>query len=449
MKQFISFWDYLLLPIVIAFVYIVANAIRNRYYPKGHPWRRYFMKGLSVKILGAIFVGLIYQYYYGGGDTANYFLQAKTLNSSFSESPIKWLNLLIGAPDWFDSRYQQYISHMRWYGAWSSYTVIVSTALLNIFTFNTYLPTSVLFAFVSYSGIWAMFRTFAKLYPHLLHPVALATLFIPSTFIWGSGVFKDTICLFGLGWMIYGTYQLLVLRNFNTKTILLFLFSAMLIFKVKKYILVAFAPSLMLWVVARYGDQVKMRLFKPILFTISAIIFAASLFLFSSVFKDELGQYSLENVAETSRITRDYILRSTDDEGSGYDLGTIDPTPLGFLKKVPAGINVTLFRPYLWESGKIIVFFNALESLLLLLLTLKVIFSLGPARLWRAFMGDGTLQFCLVFALIFAFAIGISTYNFGSLSRYRIPCLPLYGMALVLLYYSKNPPEKKLLSFRL
>lgn len=449
MKIFITLQDYLVLPFILILVYFIAFGIRNKYYPVGHPWRRYFIKGLNVKILGAIFIGMLYQYYYRGGDTANYFLQAKTLNSSFSESPIKWLNLMIGAPDWFDSRYQQYISNMKWYGIWTSYTVIVSTALLNIFTFNTYLPTSVLFAFISYSGVWAMFRTFAKLYPHLLHPVALVTLFIPSTFIWGSGVFKDTICLFGLGWMIYGTYKVLIARDMSARSILMLLLSAFLIFKVKKYILVAFVPALALWVIALYSDKVKIRFFKPLLFVVSGGVFAASLLLFSSAFQEQLGEYSLENVAETSRITRTYILRVSGDEGSAYDLGAIDPTPLGFIKKMPAGINVTLFRPYLWESGKIIMFVNALESLLILLLTLKVIFSLGPARLWRAFMGDGTLQFCLVFALIFAFAIGISTYNFGSLSRYRIPCLPLYGMALVLLYYSKNPPEKKLLSFRL
>lgn len=449
MHHFIFLLDYLLLPLVLGGIYWVAIRIRDTYYPVGHPWRRYFLKGLTVKIVGSIFIGLVYQYYYGKGDTSSFFQQANAVNEAFWESPIKWIKLIFHVPNWYDSEYQRYIQNIFWYEAKSSYTVIATTAFVSIFTFSTYLPTSVLFAFISYSGIWAMFRAFAKIYPHLLQPVAMATLFIPSTFIWGSGIFKDTICLFGLGWMIYGTYRILIERRFDVKTILLLLLSAMLIFKVKKYILVAFVPALMLWVVARYGDKVKIRFFKPLLLTVSGGVFAATLFLFSSVFQEELGQYSLENVASTSEITRNYILGRTGDEGSAYDLGAIDPTPIGFLKKIPAGINVTLFRPYIWESKKIIVLFNALESLLFLMLTIKVVLSVGPKGLWRAFLDDGTLQFCLVFALIFSFAIGISTYNFGSLSRYRIPCLPLYGMALVLFYYSKNPPEKKLLSFRI
>ena len=40
---------------------------------------------------------------------------------------------------------------------------------------------------------------------------------------------------------------------------------------------------------------------------------------------------------------------------------------------------------------------------------------------------DPNLVFCLVFSIIFAFAVGISSYNFGALSRYKIPCLPFYA----------------------
>ena len=40
-----------------------------------------------------------------------------------------------------------------------------------------------------------------------------------------------------------------------------------------------------------------------------------------------------------------------------------------------------------------------------------------------------------IFTIIFAFAIGISTGNFGSLSRYKIPCVPFFASLLLILYY--------------
>jgi hypothetical protein len=41
--------------------------------------------------------------------------------------------------------------------------------------------------------------------------------------------------------------------------------------------------------------------------------------------------------------------------------------------------------------------------------------------------------FSLIFSLIFAFAVGASSGNFGALSRYKIPCLPFYGAVLAIL----------------
>jgi hypothetical protein len=46
----------------------------------------------------------------------------------------------------------------------------------------------------------------------------------------------------------------------------------------------------------------------------------------------------------------------------------------------------------------------------------------------------------LVFSIVFAFAIGISTFNFGSLVRYKIPIYPFFLSMLFVLNYMKNPP---------
>jgi len=136
------------------------------------------------------------------------------------------------------------------------------------------------------------------------------------------------------------------------------------------------------------------------------------------------------------------------DEGSGYDLGAFDPSLVGMLKKFPLAVNVTLFRPYIWETRKVLQLINAFEALLFLWVTLKILFTVGLKKTWRTIKDDPTIQFCLIFTIVFAFAVGISSYNFGALSRYRIPCLPFYAIALVLIYYKNNPIEKNILSLR-
>jgi hypothetical protein len=96
----------------------------------------------------------------------------------------------------------------------------------------------------------------------------------------------------------------------------------------------------------------------------------------------------------------------------------------------------------------VIQFLSAIEASMFLLITLKLLLLIGPARVWRAISSDPNIQFCLTFTMIFAFAVGISTYNFGSLSRYRIPCLPLYAIALVLINYKFRPADSSLFSFK-
>ncbi len=436
--------DFALLPFVIAIVYLIAFQIRNKRYSMKNPLRKYYIPALSVKVFGAVFIGLIYAYYYKGGDTYYYFNQAQVLNSSLDESFVKWVNLLFHIPAANDVNYYSYTSHMEWYKDPSSYTVVSITAFLSFFTFNTYLPTAVLFAYISFTGVWALFRTFASLYPSLIRPIAIAVLFIPSVVVWGSGIFKDTLCLFGLGWLTFGVFRILVQKDFSLRNILLSILSFLIIARIKIYILLAFLPALFMWILFNYTQRIRNKNQKILVKLFAILIVITGFLFFTQRFANDLGKYSLENVAQTANVTRGWISYASGDEGSSYSLGDFSPTIGGMLIQFPLAVNVTLFRPYLWEAKKIIVLFSALEAILFLFITLKVVFTIGIPKIWRTISNDPTIQFCLIFSIIFAFAVGVSSYNFGALSRYKIPCLPFYAMTLILLYYKNNKPLKSL-----
>ncbi|MEZ5016883.1 MAG: hypothetical protein R2800_07510 [Flavipsychrobacter sp.] len=447
--SFIHLLDYLLLPFYLVIIFFIASKIRDAYYPPGHQWRPYFMPGLIAKILGGLFIGFIYQYYYGGGDTSKYFEHASTINSSFGESPIMWFKLTFRLADWYDGPYMKYINQMEWYEAPTEYMVATITALIATLTFSTYLPTSVLLASLAYTGIWALFRTFATKYPQYTLYIAIAVLFIPSTIMWGSGIFKDTICMFALGWLTYGVFRLLINRDFRISIILLTVFAFYLIANIKVYILIAFLPAIVFWILSTYSHYIK-NPFARFFTKIGVIIICIGGFLFfASAFASTLGRYSLDKVAKTSYLVGNYISEQAGDAGSAYDIGEFSPTPAGMLSRFPAAVNVSLFRPYLWETRKPIQFINAIEATILLLLTIKVLFSVGLGRVWKSIATDPTIQFCLIFTLIFAFAVGLSSGTFGTLSRYRIPCLPFYTMMLVLIYYKNKPIESDFFAFNL
>ena len=446
--QYITIFDFVLLPFFLAIVYGIAYARRNRLYSKKHPWRKYYIPALTLKVAGSLFIGLVYQYYYGGGDTFEYFRHAQIINNSFNESSGKWFNLLFHIPSINNPAYYEYISQMQWYNDPASYAVVSITAFMSSLTLNTYLPTSVLFAFISFSGVWALFRTFASLFPHLLKQVAIATLFIPSVFVWGSGIFKDTVCIFGLGWLTYGVFRMMIQRDFRFSNIFYTILSFLLLARVKLYILLAFVPALLLWIFYNYTQKIKNTAQRMLAKAIMTVVVIASFLFFMQRFGNQLGKYSLEKVAFSSYETRWWLTYVSEmEQGSSYDLGEFSPTIGGMLSKFPLAVNVTLFRPYPWETRKVIVALSALEAIIFLFLTLKILFTIGPLKVWQTVSNEPTIQFCFVFSIIFAFAVGISSYNFGALSRYKIPCLPFYALGLILVYYKNRPLKKPLLKF--
>lgn len=430
----ITVTDYILLPFYLSVIYIVAYAIRNARYPKGHPWRAYFLPGLTAKILGAIFIGMLYEYYYdGAGDTFHMFFHSRLINQSAQESLGTWFRLITHTADMNNMTDSLYVSQMFWYDDASTYLVACVGAAIGTLCFTKYLLIVSILAAISFTGFWALFVTFAKQYPKQKQAIAIATLFLPGTVLWGSALFKDTLCMFAVGWITYFSYTCFEKGIFKIKHALLFVLSIICLIKVKIYILLAFFPLLLIKSMLVRTINIRNRLVRVLFLALVSLLFVSGATYITKLGQKAIINYSLQNIALTARATGNYLLKQSErTDGSGYSLGNFEPTVKGLLSKALPAINVTLFRPYIWEARKPIVLLASLESLFMLLFTLKVIFKFGPFRLFSKIVSDPNIGFCLLFSLIFAFFVGISSYNFGTLSRYKIPCTPFYLLFLIL-----------------
>jgi len=156
-------------------------------------------------------------------------------------------------------------------------------------------------------------------------------------------------------------------------------------------------------------------------------------------------QYALNNLAKTAKITAyDIGFYTGREAGSGYTLGELDGTFLGMLRLFPQAVNVSLFRPYLWEVRNPLMLLSALESLILLITTLYILMKIRFNIF--LYLNNPIVLFSLIFSITFSFAVGVSTYNFGTLARYKIPLLPFYALALLLIHYHyQENKERKFL----
>ncbi|MCC5928956.1 MAG: hypothetical protein JJU28_06895 [Cyclobacteriaceae bacterium] len=425
--------DLLVTPILLLLVYAGMYISRPAFTNKDT--RKYFIPGFTLKVLGAIMVGVIYQFYYKGGDTFTYFTNgSRHIWEAFLNDPATGVKLIFAGKE-YDPETYMYARRIFTYGDIPSYFVVRVSAVFGLMTFHTYSAVAVLFALMSFTGVWAIYSVFYKIKPHMHFELAVACLFIPSVFFWGSGILKDSLTLGAVGWMTWGIYRIFVEKKNVVLSVILVLAGFYIVYIVKIYILLCFLPAAMLWISMQYLKSIRNQVFRWAIAPMILIIAAGGGYYAVIKVGEENARYNIESIASTAEATARWIhFVSERDGGSGYTLGDYDYSPAGVLRKTPAAIWVSLYRPYLWEVKNPVMLMSALESVTFLLFTLWILFRGGHRYVTNVF-SDPLAAFCLVFAISFAFAVGLTTYNFGSLVRYKIPMLPFFATALFILNY--------------
>ena len=244
-------------------------------------------------------------------------------------------------------------------------------------------------------------------------------------------ILKDSVTLGALGFTIACLIRIIELKDRSIFNLVILTASIFVIYKVKIYILICLFPAVFLWVYLRNLQRIKSIVARVLVAPFFLIVFGTTAFYSTQVVSEESTRYSLENIPQWSMITAyDIGFWTGKDAGSGYSLGELDGTWQTMISLAPAAINVSLFRPYLWEVTSIFMLLTALESIVLLFLFLRAITLKFRASIRTIFRP--MVAFFLTYSLVFAFAIGASTFNFGTLARYRIPILPFFGVVLVI-----------------
>lgn len=428
--------DIIVTPLILIFVYVIAYIIR--------PWvtdsinARYFFPALTVRILGALAVGFIYQFYYHGGDTFAYHTHgSRHIWEAFVDNPAKGFDLLFSNGK-YDPSFYKYASKIWYFRDQQSFFVIRVAAIFDLFTFSSYSATAILFAVFGFTGAWMLFLTFYKLYPDFHKWLSFSCLFVPTVFFWGSGIFKDTLTLGALGMATFCIYKIFIERRVSIVYIIILLITCWMIFSIKKYILLSFLPAVIFWLFGYYLLRVGSFMMKILLIPFAVTIALLMGYFSVETIAEDDPRYNLNKLAQTAQITAyDIRYMTGKDAGSGYSLGALDGTFGGMIRLAPQAINVSLFRPYVWEVRNPLMLLSAVEGMVMLFFTLYVIFKSGMSFL--KYLKKPDIIFCLVFSLVFAFAVGVSTYNFGTLSRYKIPMMPFFLVGIGLIhYYSKR-----------
>ena len=441
--EFILLFIYSFLILAFAFFY-------NRTQLKNYLYQKYFMSGLIAKMVGGIGYASLYTFYYDyGGDTGAYFNQCSMIFEYFFHDFEMAFDYLYGSDT--NTEHHSFVKGKELYLKGSNeFFAIKIMSVVNMLALNHFFTVTLLFSVFSYVGIWHLFLILAKKYPHLQKQMAISILFIPSVFFWGSGLMKDTIVIGFVGLIIYFFYQAVETKKSRFKSILIVIFSSWLIFNIKEYVIISLAPALLIWVMFNIRNKITSKFFKAILLPLVMVTIFVGAFFTIQVFGQYSTKYSAEQILTTAKgmqswhQVQHHRINGHVGRGSSYTLGEYDESVFGIVKMVPASINVTLFRPYPTEITSAIMIFSALESLIILIFSIYVFIGLGFFRILKILNSDAFLLMALLFALFFAFAVGFTSYNFGALVRYKIPCIPFYLCSLFILQHEARRLKGKI-----
>ena len=433
----LTVYDIIIAPFCIFLLWLIFAAQLRNY---ERPTARLFLKAAKFKIFCAIAFTLVTAFYYGGGDSEMFFFALKDMKQAIDENSVTYWQLFKMESTDENSLLAYYFElddikyPVSGFMRSPSNFLIPKLALLPaLIFFNSYLCICLVFSFFALGGAIRLYKMFLYYFPNIRREVALVTLFLPSVCYWSSGFLKDSICFGSLGFLLYGLFNLVIRRRKIVSSLFWILVSTYFLYTIKVYILLAIVPGIGFWLFGHLSTGVKSLALKRAITFLSLIVAGfAGYMLVNYLTSDEaLSKFSLDNILETSSYSRDiYDRGGGKGQGAYFQITTTNPILLAL-----NGLVATFFRPFPWEISSAIVMLSAIEALIFLVLILYLFFRKGLLSPFQAIFNQPVLILCFSFAVIFAISIGISATNFGSLSRYKIPCLPFYLMFTLAVYH--------------
>lgn len=434
----IDWIDLFLVPAYVLFFVAILWFIKRRH-PENELYRRYLIKGFLFKIVCALFYAFLLYYYYGFGDSLTYFKDAIYFKHLIRTGEDSFWHLM-------RDDYKSIRDAHNVIGGGSSQGLAVEKValLLSYIGFNRYLVVTVFFAAIAYSGVFKLFQAICDIMPEWHKRLAIFIIFFPTMSVFGSGVLKDSLCLAGLGWMFYAGHKMFLKKQFSLKYLLILIAGATVLIVIKVYILAAFVIPYILYLLVVMLRRIPSRFIRRAILPVLISGLALFYFFNAKQIDESLGYYAVDKLFDNMKEQQYNYINESGDAGGMFDLGPFEPTLSGFFKKMPDGIVATLYRPYPWESKNFIMLLFSLESLSLLFLALYVLVKVKPRYFFWAIFSHPFTFLCISFSLLFAAMIGLSTFNFGTLARYRLPIIPFYVAGVFsILYFERNRTPKK------
>ncbi|MEO6314302.1 MAG: hypothetical protein ABIU63_13825 [Chitinophagaceae bacterium] len=367
----------------------------------------------GCKIIAGAVYGYLFKQYYHGDDTwalhQDGLLQYQRLLHTpaaffadfLNESPVLGNN--------FNFQPASYLENLE-------YAIITKTlAFFNLVSRGNYYLNVVFFNFLTFWGVYFLYKLLATQFDPAHRRLAAAVLFLfPPSMFWLSGIRAEGLLLLYTAVLLYQFYKWLGNKKIISLITCIICFTMAMV--LRNGFALALVPPLMAWAVVVFFKMRPAKVFAGT-FVICLVAVCGSGLL--------QPRYNILSVIAARQ--HDFLLLKGN---TRFHLTALEPQPLSFVRVLPEALVNTFVRPFIWEARGLLQWFAAVETLaILVLVTVTVLMY----RKYKKVNADTTLVWVLVMACLYNYIIVGYIVPFpGAIVRYKIiPELLLIGACII------------------
>lgn len=431
--------DFFLLPLYLGIIYLIALRIKAA---NGHDpvYQRNFIKGLNYKMIGSLGFSFIYIFYYGNGDAMSFFAAMKPLAKLASTMPERYFTFMTTWTELYPAEcaypvHRAGASYILRGSA--SLAVIRIGSVINMLSMSSFIVCNILFGFICYLFVWRAFRLMVSIYPKLERDFSIAFLMVPSVLFWGSGIGKDSIMLGGIMLFFTSFYDLVIRKKRMMTNLFLLVAVIYVISQVRGFLVYTVTPGLLLMASVYYRNMFKNAVVRFVALPLFIGVGLVAAIFVMGKFGSMVESYSVDSLqkkAEGFHSWHSYLGETQG--GSAYSLGDdVDYSLAGIIRKAPLALAITLFGPFVWQIRNVVMLMSGAESLIFLYYFITVFINVRAYRALSVLTKDHIIMFCLPFVIAIGIAVGMTSFNYGALVRYKIPILPFFVVLISVTRY--------------
>ncbi|HZY80055.1 MAG TPA: hypothetical protein VFE50_11065 [Cyclobacteriaceae bacterium] len=365
-----------------------------------------YWTGLSLRLVGGLAIGIVYQYYYHtSGDTFVFFNDATQLANLFYSDPGAYLEFLATG--------ESPIGLVTIEGRSVFFVAIVS--IVNLVTYNNYWLTSLWFSFFSF---WSSHRLAVKLDP--IAPASrIALLFVPSVIFWTSGIIKESIAFGATAIIVIHFVSLMRNQKLTLIGWVALAVNLYLLLALKYYWGAVLIPCLLTSLIVQWRFRNK----KPwvtagIWILVFTLLSAIASFTHPNFYMERFFAVIVENHDKFVSISR---------PGNLVEFNNLSASWVSIATNSPLALWSGLFRPMIFEADSLAGIVAAVENLFLLVLVVWKLKSLKMPSPENRLIAMAAIAYIIVLCVFLA----LSTPNLGTLSRYRVGFLSFFVLIIL------------------